>query len=161
KGDALTLGVQVSSAVTTTGRYSWSLRLQGSGGAFDITVSGTTFVVAQDSSAFGAGWTLSTLNKLVSIAARGGAPAGPLWVYGTGGHPFSPGPSGPLTSPAEDNGPLVKNGGAYFPYPAADGSKINFNSSGYETSQVSPDGLSTIAYSYDGSNRVSTITSPD
>ena len=44
-----------------------SLRLQGSGSAFDITVSGTVFIVAQDLSPFGAGWSLSGLDRLVSI----------------------------------------------------------------------------------------------
>src|SRR5262249_27895498 len=161
QGDALTVGAQVASAVTTTGRYPWSLRLQGSGGAFDITVSGTAFVVAQDASALGAGWTLSNVNKLVNIAADANGPAGQLWVYGTGGYRFFTGTSGTLTSPAEDNGTLVKNGGGDFTYTAIDGSKINFNSSGYETSAVSADGKELITFTYDGSNRVSTETSID
>src|SRR5262249_32507623 len=95
------------------------------------------------------------------IAADANGPAGQLWVYGTGGYRFFQGTSGTLTSPAEDNGQLVVNGNGTFTYTAPDGSTINFNSSGYQTSAVSADGKETLAFSYDGSNRVSTITSID
>src|SRR5262249_54210927 len=80
---------------------------------------------------------------------------------GAGGYRFFAGTSGTLTSPAEDNGTLVKNVGGDFTYTRPDGSTINFNSGGYETSAVSADGKETISFNYGGSNRVSTETSID
>ncbi len=66
-GDLLLLAQQVTSAVTTTGRYDWSLSVT-LNYTTPVTLpgSGTAFVVAQDASFFGAGWTLSTVNQLVS-----------------------------------------------------------------------------------------------
>ncbi len=65
----MTQTAQVPSAlaVTTTGRYIWSLQL--TAGAINQTVSGSTFVVANDNSPFGAGWTFGPTDRLVSIAA--------------------------------------------------------------------------------------------
>src|ERR1700722_12234973 len=84
-GDALTISGQVLSAVTATGRYAWKLEVIA--GPLDQTVSRSTFVVAHDNSAFGAGWTFGPTDHLVTIAADpvNNLPAGMLRVCGTGG----------------------------------------------------------------------------
>src|SRR5262249_53001783 len=111
-------------------------------------------------SPFGSGWSFGSIDQLVDIAADANGPAGKLRVYGTGGWRFYSGTS-TFTSPAGDPGTLVKNGDNTFTYSLPDGTKWNFNSSGYETSQVSADGLATISYRYDGSNRISGLTAID
>ena len=50
--------------------------------------------------------------------------------------------------------------GSNYQYTAPDGSTINFNSVGLETSSVSPDGQATITYSYSGSN-LTGVATPD
>ncbi len=112
------------------------------------------------SSPFGAGWSFSNLNQLVAFAASGSDPAGYLWVYGDGSTEFFVGTSGTLTGPPEDNGVLVVNGGGSLTYTAADGSEIDFNSSGQQTDYISPDGLSSMTYSYT-SGRLTGLTALD
>jgi RHS repeat-associated protein len=158
-GDLLTIGIQTTASVTQTGRYAWKLQI---GTPTPVTLTGYTLVVAQDSSSFGAGWTFAPVDQLVSIAADAtdGYPAGQLRIFGIGGFRFYSG-TGPYTSPAGDPGTLVKNGDNTFTYSLPDGRKWNFNTSGYETSMVSADGLSTLSYRYDGSNRLSGETAID
>jgi hypothetical protein len=77
-GDVLTMGLQAPT-VSTIGRYPWSVAL--SGGGHSGSVSGVTYVVAEDSSAIGAGWTFAGLDQLVSISADANGPAGQLRIY--------------------------------------------------------------------------------
>jgi RHS repeat-associated protein len=157
-GETLTVAAEVPSAVSTTGRYNWTLEVLVPGQSPQY-VSGTAFVVAEDSSSFGAGWTFSNTSQLYSIAASGSYPAGILRVYGTGGYRFYSGLS-TYTSPAGDNGTLSVNGSGWE-YTTPDGQTIQFNSNGEETSWTSADGHQVISYTYDGSNRLSTMTSID
>ncbi len=158
-GDDLTLAVQDTSTVTGITRDDWSLSVAIPGHS-TATASGTAYVVAEDSSPFGAGWSFSNLNQLVAFSASGGDPAGYLWVYGDGSTEFFVGTSGTLTGPPEDNGVLVVNGGGSLTYTAADGSEIDFNSSGQQTDYISPDGLSSMTYSYT-SGRLTGLTALD
>ena len=88
-GEVLTVAQQVASAVTTTGRYSWQLDITLNYGTPIVrTVTGTTFVVAEDASAFGAGWTFHGADRLVDITASGSNPAGQLRVLGSTGWAF-------------------------------------------------------------------------
>jgi YD repeat-containing protein len=157
-GDGLTIAAQVPYAVTTTGRYAWKLELIA--GALDQTVSGSTFVVAQDASPFGAGWTFGPTDRLVNIAAdpANGLPAGILRVYGNGGYRFYSGAS--LTSPANDNGALTTSGGGHV-YTDAGGARKTFDANGNQTSSVSADGHQTTQFSYDGAGRLAGVTTPD
>ncbi len=109
-GDPLTIAAQVPSAVTTTGRYPWKLEVIVAG-QLDQTVTGATFVVAEDASPFGAGWTFGLTDQLVSIPydSVNNLPAGMLRVYGTGGWAFYPGTT-TFTSPADDPGVLTLSG---------------------------------------------------
>src|SRR5262249_5591005 len=153
--DLLTLAVQTTATGLSTSRYAWKLALNT---PTAVTLTGYAFVVAQGSSPFGAGWSFAPVDQLVSIAADNpdGYPAGQLRVYGTGGTRFYSGTS-TFTSPAGDPGTLTLSGGVYT-YTLPDGETWNFNSSGYETSQVSADGLATLSYRYDGSNRLAGLT---
>jgi RHS repeat-associated protein len=158
-GDSITIAAQVNSAVTTTGRYPWSITVYVPGSS-NLTSNGTTFVRAEDASSFGAGWTFSPVSRLFDIPADANGPAGKLWLYGTGGYRFFQGTTGTFTSPAEDNGTFVKNGDNTFTYTTPEQAKINFDSGGYQTSVVSPDTKETITFTWT-SGRLSSMTAID
>ena len=159
-GDPLTLAVQLpsTSVVSTTGRYPWSVSVQIPGQSTQ-TFSGTAFVVTQDASPFGAGWTFGPTDQLVSIAASGSAPAGMLRVYGTGEYSFYTG-TVTFSSPADDAGVLSLTGGTYT-YTATNGETETFNSGGYETQWASADGNETLQFRYNGSNQLTGVTAID
>ncbi len=150
-GDELTLAIQTGTSITTTGAYSWSVAVNA--GTYATAFNGTAYVVAQDSSALGAGWSFAGVNQLVSVSG------GELMVFGSGGYRFYSGTTS-FTSPPGDNGTLSVSGGTYT-YSTPDGETWTFNSAGYETKWTSPDGQETLQYRYDGSNRLSGITAID
>jgi RHS repeat-associated protein len=155
KGDVLTLSEQVSSAVTMTAAYPYTMQLAMNGTGITRTFTGTAYVVDQDSSPFGAGWTFSKTDQLVSVTG------GVLRLWGKGGWSFyASAGGGSFTSPAGDNGTLSQSGGTYT-YSTPDGSTWTFNSSGYQTQWTSPDGQSTWQYRYDVSNNLTGITAPE
>jgi len=119
-------------------------------------LTGTAYVVAQDSSPFGAGWTFSPVDQLVSIAADSYGPAGMLRVYGTGEYSFYTG-TVTFSSPADDAGALSLTGGTYT-YTSPDGTTETFNSGGYETQWASADGQETLQFRYNGSNQLTGVT---
>jgi YD repeat-containing protein len=159
KGDQVTFDVQSTAAVTSTGAYDWSLSITGTGMS-TITASETAFIVDETNSPFGAGWSLSTLNQLVSISATANHAAGWLWVYGDGTSLFFIGTSGTLTNPPEDKGTLVVNGGGSLTYTGTDGTQIDFDSSGKQTDFVSTDGFTSMTYTYT-SNLLTRLTALD
>ncbi|HEV3256736.1 MAG TPA: hypothetical protein VG013_07655, partial [Gemmataceae bacterium] len=147
-GDVYLLALQVASAVTATGNYPWQVEvkatLPGSGGTIDRIITGNAYVVVNSGSdAYGYGWSIDTVNKLVADTA------GVLWAYGQGGtRYFQAGPSTTYISPPNDFGTLVKNGDGSFTYTAKDQTKYNFNSAGLQTSIVDPHNLAvTFGYS--------------
>ncbi len=152
-GSTLTLALQSSTQVTTTGLYNYSVTVQPYGGSAD-TLTGSTFVVAEDGSALGAGWTFSGVDQLVAVTG------GVLRVSGAGGYAFYAGSGSSFTSPAGDDGTLTQVGGTYT-YSTPDGQSWAFNSGGYETGWASADGQETLAYRYDGSDRLSGMTAID
>jgi YD repeat-containing protein len=153
-GDLVTLAVQPASSpppINATGRYYWRLRIQ-IPNQQDKIVNGSAFIRNETTSQFGAGWTLSNLNQLVSIPASGNDPAGWLWLYGTGETRFFQGTSGTLQRPPEDNGQLAVNIDNTLTYIAAEGWKINFDSAGNETNWTSPDAEEVISFSRDANH---------
>src|SRR5207249_3496850 len=74
KGDSFVIAAQAPNAITTTGRYAWSLHVIA--GTLDQALTGVTYLVAQDSSPFGAGWTFAPVDHLYDIVADGNGPAG-------------------------------------------------------------------------------------
>jgi RHS repeat-associated protein len=160
-GDILTLALQSPTTITSTGRYNYSVTEQPTGMTAQ-TVSGTAFAVSEDSSSLGAGVSIAGLDQLVPIAASGGNPAGMLRVYGSGGYRFYQGTS-TFSSMAGDNGTLTVSGSTYT-YTTPDGMTWTFVTSGtnaYLTQWTSADGQETRQYRYDGSHRLSGITTSD
>ena len=155
-GQELFLAQQVSSAVSTTGAYSYSMQVVlNYTTPVTLTYSGTMDVVAETSSGYGAGWTIGGVDRLISVTG------GVLREYGSGGESFYATSGSGYTSPAGDSGILTNVGGGGYQYTTPDGETWNFNSNGYMTSYVSADGLATTTIAYNGSNQVSTITTPD
>ncbi len=69
KGDVVPISVQVTTPVTTIGLYTYTLTVSFSGGSVATqTITGDTFVVNENSSPFGAGWSFSPLAQLVPIS---------------------------------------------------------------------------------------------
>ncbi len=82
-------------------------------------------------------------------------------VYGSGGWGFYATSGSGYTSPAWDNGTLTNAGGGGYTYTMPDGEVWNFNSSGYLTTKVSTDGEAVTTFTWNGSNDLSTVTTPD
>jgi YD repeat-containing protein len=155
-GDVYYLPLQVTSPITASGIYQWSIEVKATVGnnVYDRTVSGILPVVVNASSPFGAGWSLGGIPSLLlgsaGIAIVDNASGGSRYFSGTG-------PS--CTSPANDQGTLVQNGDSSYTYTAKDQVKTNFDSTGRMTSQVDPHGLSQ-SIAYNGAVLAS-ITKPD
>jgi RHS repeat-associated protein len=154
-GDLLTFSQQVSSAVSSSGHYNWSMQI-----SFDyaspvtVTVTGTYDVVVEDSSAFGAGWSLSGVDKLDVLSG------GILREYGSGGSAYyANNGSGGYNSPAGDNGTLTAITGGYE-YTKPDGEEWFFDTNGNLTRYVSADGFQTTTYTWSSGNLVG-IDTPD
>jgi RHS repeat-associated protein len=154
-GDLLTFSQEVSSAVSTSGHYNWSMQI-----SFDyatpvtVTVTGTYDVVVEDSSAFGAGWSLSGVDKLDVLSG------GILREYGSGGSAYyANNGSGGYNSPAGDNGTLTAITGGYE-YTKPDGEEWFFDTNGHLTRYVSADGFQTTTYTWSSGNLVG-IDTPD
>jgi YD repeat-containing protein len=162
-GDLLTLAVQTTATVTTSGRYDWELQVNTPAGV--ETTTGYAFVDAQDNSVFGSGWTFSPVDQLVSISADStyGLPAGMLRLYGPGGDAFYAYNGSGYTSPSGDNGTLTaatSGGTTTYTYAMPDGESTTFNNSGEETQWTSSDGLETLQYRY-GSGNLTGMTAID
>jgi YD repeat-containing protein len=155
QGDDYLLAAQVSSAVTSTGAYPWSLTVRvtlPSGGG---TLDRTAYVVVNDTGPFRGGWSLSGYDQLVSVSG------GLLWVYGAGGvRYFASAGGGAFTSPADDFGTLVQNGDNSYTYTEKYQDKVHFDSAGKITKRVDTHNLA-LSYTYDGGGKLSTIAAPD
>ena len=119
-----------------------------------FTLSGTATVLNDSASAFGAGWTLQGLEKITT------ATGGLILDLGGGGRSlwFTRQPAGRYTDPAGEFSTLVKNVDSTYTRTLTDGTKINFDSCGNQTSVVDRNGLrTTFAYS---SGLLTTITDP-
>jgi YD repeat-containing protein len=158
----LLFALQASQTLTQTGRYTWEVVVQPAN-QVPITLRGVSYVVAQDASPLGAGWSFAGVDRLVPIdpVTHGGVtyPAGRLRVYGSGGWRFYEG-STSFTSPPGDNGTLAVSG-AGFTYTTPDGQVRTFNSSGHQTRWDSADGSENLQYRYDGSGRLTGVTAID
>jgi YD repeat-containing protein len=149
----------------STGRHTYSLSLfvdyAGTSNDHLLTLTGDTFVVNRSASPYGAGWSFSNTDTLVSIAADGTYPAGVLREFGKGGYAFyTDAGGGTYTSPAGDGGTLMASGGGWI-YSSADGKVLDFDSSGHMTSWTDLPADETLTYTYDASGGVATVKDPD
>ncbi len=163
-GDVLSLGVQTTATVTTAGAYGWELQISSNSGT--LTATSMAYEVPEDSSPFGAGWTFSNTDQLY-LANGTDVTGGIIRAYGTGewryyAYDGTSGGVASFTSPGSDNGTLTQNTGTgAFTYTTPDGQTWAFNSAGLETGWTSADGQETLAYRYDGSDRLTGMTAID
>ena len=157
-GLTMTFANQVSSAVTSSGRYPWQIEMVvtfANRGDVTRTVTGTADVAVLGSgTAAGYGWGIGGLDKLVADGS-----SGMLWVYGDGGTRYFTGSGGTYTSPANDFGTLVKNVDNTYTYTAHNQVKWNFDTSGNLASIVDPHNLAR-TFTYSGGN-LATVAEPD
>ena len=160
-GDRFVGIVQVSSALTQTDYYSWSVMVTlNYTTPMVFTVSGNIPVVVADSSvsgqkdAFGAGWGIAGVNRLVPVTG------GMVYAYGTGESRFFATAGGGYTSPTGEFGSLTGNATTGWTYTANGVIKEQFDTTGLMTSGVGTDNL-TRAYAYDTGNRLTRVVSGD
>jgi RHS repeat-associated protein len=150
-GDILEIPVQGNASGLATGRYPYSITVSPNTGTA-TTYTGNFDLVNESASAFGAGWSLGNVSQVVSVT--GGVilvqPGGTsLWFASAGGNNY--------TTPPGDFSKLVKNGDSTYTRTFPDGTKVNFNSTGYQTSIVDRVG-NTTAFGWNGSNLLTSIT---
>lgn len=159
-GDWVQMALQANAASLSTGRYPWQITVT-NGTA--TTYSGNVNIVNQSSSPFGAGWSLDSVETLVPVT--GGVilvkPDGTSLWFANGAT------AGTFTTPAGDFSTLTQNTttGVYT-RKLTDGTAINFDSTGKQTSIVDRDG-NTTTFGYTGglltsitdlNNQVTTLT---
>ena len=161
-GDIMQIGLQADATSLSTGVYPYTMTIAdirgGTPTTFTYTGNATIENAAEDAtfSALGAGWTVGGLEKI--IPATGGVildegSGAVAWFSGSFG-----GGGGTYTSPAGTFSTLVLNGDGTYTLTETNGTKENFNSSGFETTSVDRNGLTT-TFGYSG-NLLSTITDP-
>lgn len=154
----LSFAIQASNAADQTDRYHWQVDVKADYATLtdeNYSVDGETFlVVNQDMTAgpqhsLGAGWSLSSVDRLYSIAADipNDAPAGMLRVYGTGSWRFYEQSGSNYISPPGDNGTLSVSGTDYL-YTTPDGQVRKFDSAGMQTRWTSGDGFKALTFTY-------------
>ncbi|MGH7135602.1 MAG: RHS repeat domain-containing protein, partial [Pirellulales bacterium] len=138
------LSYQVSTANLPTGRYPYTLTLNGNYMSAPATISGAINVVNEQSSAFGAGWEMPGLDQLYQNNVSG-VPAGVLLTDGTGDGWYFTGSGPSYTSPAGpyayDTLSAVNGGG--WQLVTHQGVNLNFDANGYLLSRVERTGETT------------------
>ena len=150
------LSVQFDATNLATGRYPFeatvfSNYLNSSVGGIS---TGNVIVVNRSASALGAGWAITDLQQL-HVQTAGGV----LLTSGDGTALFFTGGPTTFTSPARDFSTLVKNSDDSYTRTFKDGSKINFNAQGLQTSVIDRN-ANTTTFGYDGDGRLITVTDP-
>jgi YD repeat-containing protein len=157
-GDTYLLADQyLPGSTILTGLYTWNFKLSTTG-HLDQIYNGDAPVISNETSPFGAGWSVAGVDHLYINSNDSYA----MWVFGSNAAPaiFSySGTTGKYTAPANLYGTLVKNADSSYTYTSEHQVKYNFNSSGYLTTVTDPHNL-TVSYSYSG-GLVSTIQQPD
>jgi YD repeat-containing protein len=160
-GDIAQLGLQANVPTLATDRYSYTATIvdNRSGTLTTTTYSGSSDLVSESASAFGAGWTLQGFERIKTNPTGGGGvildlgAGSSLWFSGS-----PPSGGGNYTSPNGELSTLTKNADGTFTRTFTDNTKLNFDSSGNQTSFVDKEGLRT-TYAY-SSGLLSTITDP-
>jgi RHS repeat-associated protein len=156
-GDILQFALQADATALPTGRYLYQIDVADPGwsgeGTDPYAWSHTDSVdlVNRGNSAFGAGWWLSGLERV--WAGSGVA----LVEYPDGSTVFHVNELGIGSNPPGDFTSFRFNTDLTFTETKPDGTQVNFNTAGYQTSVVDRNG-NTTSYVYDGSNRLHTIT---
>ncbi len=156
-GDVIQIALQANATSLATGRYSYSVAVDDPADPDDVyanSFSGSVDLLNNNASPFGAGWTLSGLERVWPVS--GGDiveyPGGTSFFQGNGLTIETVNSPGEFTS-------FTQNIGGTFTQTFPDGTLVNFNSSGYQTSVIDRNG-NTTTYGYNGSNQLTTITDP-
>ena len=141
-GDAYLLATQVASPVTTTGAYPWKVEIQAT-----LPLPGNPSSTAR-SAVRPTSWSTAPAIRTArdgALAERPGCTR-TAWVGSSGptataaAATSSPAAVTTFFSPPNDQGTLVKNADGSFTYTNPQQEKWNFNSQGFLTSVVEPDG---------------------
>ena len=153
-GDDYGFALQVPSAVSSTGYYSYLLEMRATfsgGGTVTRPVASGSLPVVVPANDYGHGWSVDGLDKIVPVTG------GLLYVYGTGDARFFSGSgTGTYTNPANEFGTLAKNVDNTYTYTAVDKTKRNFDSSGKLSSLQDIHNIRT-TFSYNGSSQITGI----
>jgi RHS repeat-associated protein len=160
-GDVLQFSLQGDATALATGRYDYEIDVADptavGSDPYAATFADKVDLINSAGSPFGAGWTLSGLERIWSIS--GGFGVGGALVESPGG--TSVFHKGGLTlhmlGASGDFSSFTHNGNGTYTQTLPDGTVIQFDSSGYQTSVTDRNG-NTTTYAYDVSNRISTIT---
>lgn len=139
-----------------TGRYPYELTVFSNyqNSSIGGITNGNTIVVNRKSSSFGTGWALTEIQQL--HPQSGG---GVLLTAGDGTALFFSGGPNVFVSPARDFSTLIRNPDDTFTRSFKDGTRVNFDSQGLQTSVVDRNS-NAMVYGYDGNGRLITITDP-
>ena len=152
-GDVVQLALQANATGLATGRYPYQVAIAAPGVLPVTTQSGQVSVVNDAGSPFGAGWSLGNVERL--WPASGGAllelPGGKSLWFAAGST------AGTFVTPAGDFSTLAQNGDGTYTRTLTDGTRINFDSTGRQTSVVDRNGNAT-SFGYNASNQLVTIT---
>jgi RHS repeat-associated protein len=151
-GDTLQIALQAGATSLATGRYSYSFQVKDTNAStVTTTYSGSVDIVNTSGNAFGR-WFLSGVERAYSVTG------GVLLDLGNGQSLwFASSGSGTFTTPAGDFSTLTQNTlTSVYTRTMPDGTKYQFNSSGYQTA-VQDRNSNTTSYSYDGSNKLTSI----
>jgi RHS repeat-associated protein len=155
--DSLTrLSHVFNAANLATGRYSYQATVFSNyqNSSIGGISNGNVIIVNHKSSAVGIGWGIADLQQL-HLGSSGGV----LLTTGNGKARFFAGGPDAFISPARDLTTLVRNPDGTYTRTFKDGTKVNFNAEGFQTSIVDRNDNAT-SYTYDGSNRLISITDP-
>ncbi|MBI2359071.1 MAG: RHS repeat protein, partial [Deltaproteobacteria bacterium] len=150
------ISVQFDASNLPTGRYPYEATIFSNyqNSSIGGITNGNVIVLNRKNSPLGSGWAISDLQQL-HVQGDGSA----LLTTGSGiALHFSGGPDN-FVSPPGDFSTLSKNPDATHTRALKDGTKINFNAQGLQTSVIDRNG-NTTNYSYDGNGRLLTITDP-
>jgi YD repeat-containing protein len=148
-GDWVQIALQGDATSLSTGRYPWQIAITNG----TTNYSGDVDLVNQAGSPFGAGWSLDNVAQLVPVSGSGVMlvqPGGTSLWFANGQQ------SGTFVSPAGDFSTLMQNQNGTYTRTLTDGTVINFDSSGRQTSTVDRDG-NTTTFGYTG-GLLTTIT---
>jgi RHS repeat-associated protein len=141
------------------GRYSYSITVTENGNSTTLPTGGGQVNITNSSTAiagiFGSGWSLAGLERLYP-QGTGGSNGAVLDLGGGLSLWFDTNHSGGFITPAGDSSTLAVNGTGYV-RTLKDNTKINFDSSGRQTSMVDRHG-NTLTYAYDGNGKLLSIT---
>jgi RHS repeat-associated protein len=155
RGTSARLSTQFDASNLTTGRYPYSATVFSNylNSSIGGITNGNVIVLNRRQSPLGSGWAITDLQQ-IHPQADGTV----LLTSGGGTASFFSGGPDVFTSPQGDFSSLVKNPNGTYTWTRKDGTKINFNAQGLETSVVDRNG-NTTNYAYDG-GRLLTITDP-